>query len=113
MARAELIWPCLKRAPTKFASSKTTVLVAFGEDTQTLSPAGPEWVEAADVDGDGDLDLLTAQSGDSTLGIIFNWNSGIQTTIHGTEDTSITGLQVQIDDVDANGADLSVHGHGE
>ncbi|MEL6106198.1 MAG: LamG-like jellyroll fold domain-containing protein [Planctomycetota bacterium] len=80
----------------------------FSVAAQTHSPDGPEWVDAADLDGDGDLDFITAQSGDSTLGEILSRGSGLYTTVHGTEDTTITGLRIQIDDVDANGADLSV-----
>ena len=80
----------------------------FTEHTQSFTPNSVEWVEAADIDGDGDLDFITAQSGDSTFGAIYNRGSGLYSTVHANEDTALTGLQVQIDDVDANGADLEV-----
>ena len=80
----------------------------FTEDAQSLTPSGVAWVEAADLDGDGDLDFITAQGGDTSFGGIFNRGSGIYSTVHGNEDTTITGLHVQIDDVDASGTDLEV-----
>ncbi|MFK7888897.1 MAG: LamG-like jellyroll fold domain-containing protein, partial [Gammaproteobacteria bacterium] len=81
----------------------------FTQDTtQSLTPDGPSWVEAADLDGDGDLELLYAQSGDSTFSLHVNRSAGVYTTINANEDTTLTGLQVQIDDVDAQSSDLSI-----
>ena len=80
----------------------------FTEDSPIVEASGIAWIEAADVDGDGDLDLLSAQSGDSTFGIIFNQGSGSYASVHVNEDTTLNGLQIQIDDVDAGSADLEV-----
>lgn len=46
--------------------------IAFAEETLTTSANGAQSVTTADVDGDGDLDVLLASSGDDTLRLFRN-----------------------------------------
>ncbi|MFK8014013.1 MAG: cadherin-like domain-containing protein [Gammaproteobacteria bacterium] len=80
----------------------------FTQTSQPLSPGSPQSIAAADLDGDGDLELLYALPGDSAFAAQFNRGAGVFSTVNANEDTTLNGLQVQIDDVDAQSNDLSV-----
>ena len=62
--------------------------------------ASPQSIRTADVDGDGDLDLLTANSGDDNVSIRLNSGAGV---FSGTASASVGDLPTSLATGDVNG----------
>ncbi len=89
----------LQASPGVFASTPLTL----GNESVTNAPAS---VIAADLDGDGDLDLASANTGNSTLTVFFQESPGVfGATPLSLGDASVTGYPFSITaaDLDCDG----------
>ncbi len=104
-----------------YSQNQVTVSLGGGDGTLQANQAfstgpdtGPVSVAAADLNGDGKLDLVTADFPDSTVGVLLaNGNGTFQTAVRYSTNTGSTPESVKIADVNGDGKlDLIVTSNG-
>lgn len=98
-------------APLQFLRGVSPgVFVEHSDESGLSSYTAAVWIEAADIDLDGDLDLLSTKGGEA---VFANDGSGHFTNVTGASGIGIDGYHIDVGDIDGDGApDLALGSWG-